>query len=224
MDETAEWPAQLPVPGRGAHRSVEHGACVMEYAALLSGREHTDHPAAVHPLLAALCRRLNDAVGDDVRAETRAAGAGTDRDAHRRGRGTAGPASGAIVEVLRRAPGAPRVLRGRTGAPDGRTSRRTVRTTRLDPGAGGGTAVLDRPVGRRRSTGCRWPAWMLGPSSPRPFMQAGSLCSDRAMVELLEEMVHEVRAAQGLPPVATSGPARTAAPGVIDGIGGAGAD
>jgi hypothetical protein len=35
---------------------------------------------------------------------------------------------------------------------------------------------------------------------------------DREMVELLEEMVHEVRAAQGLAPVATSGPYRPRPP------------
>jgi uncharacterized membrane-anchored protein len=35
---------------------------------------------------------------------------------------------------------------------------------------------------------------------------------DRELVELLEEMVHEVRAAQGLPPVGTSGPGRAGAP------------
>jgi len=69
MDETTGSPGQLPVPGRGSHRSVEHGACVMEYAALLSGDRHTDHPLGVHPFLATLCRQVNDIVGNEARAE-----------------------------------------------------------------------------------------------------------------------------------------------------------
>src|SRR3954453_16477248 len=69
MDESAEWPAQLPVPSRGAHPSAERGACVMEYAALLSGDHHTDHPVGVHPFLATLCRGFNDVLGDEARAE-----------------------------------------------------------------------------------------------------------------------------------------------------------
>lgn len=215
MDETAEWPAQLPVPGRGAHRSVEHGACVMEYAALLSGQEHTDRPETVHPLLAALCRRLNDSVGDDVRAGLVRLAPALIGTAQSRA-GDRGAGTGAIAEVLRR-----HLARHglRVDVP-----RPAAVGDRLDPGAGGGTAVLDRSDPTSAVDAFRWRRRVLEPFLTTTFAQARSLCSDRAMVELLEEMVHEVRAAQGLPPVATSGPARTATPGVIDGIGGAVAD
>ena len=217
MDETAEWPAQLPVPSRGAHPSVERGACVMEYAALLSGDHHTDHPLGVHPFLASLCRRFNDVLGDDARAELvrlvpALLGTGTGE------RRTTGddPGFRAVVEVLGRAlrrrgidtrPSP--VLPGGSDLPEDRRAEDPVPLDRIDPGTGGGTALLDRPAGARS---CAVPSttWVwVHRAESRLFLGRRD---DREMVELLEEMVHEVRAAQGLPPVATSGPYRPGAP------------
>ena len=212
MDETAEWPAQLPVPSRGAHPSVERGACVMEYAALLSGDHHTDHPLGVHPFLASLCRRFNDVLGDDARAELvrlvpALLGTGTGER-----RLTAEDAGfRAVVEVYGRAlrrrgivtrpsPEPP----GGSDLPEDRPEDACPRD-RIDPGTGGGTAVLDRPAEARSHTvpSATW-IWVHRAEN-RLFHERRD---DREMVELLEEMVHEVRAAQGLPPVATSGPYR----------------
>jgi hypothetical protein len=205
VDETTEWPAQMPVPSRGTHLSVDRGACVMEYAALLSGDRHTDHPVRVHPYLAAICRQVNDRVGDEARAELvrlvpallgTGSGRGPGSDAGR----------GAVVEVLRR-----HLLRcGLPAEPPTSPPGRVDPPERIDPGVGGGTAVLDRPV--------ETPALVARASLPAWTSRAlGALLwregrDDRAMVELLEEMVHEVRAAEGLPPVATSGPDRPSAP------------
>jgi hypothetical protein len=205
MDETAEWPAQLPVPGRGSHRSPEHGACVMEYAALLSGDRHTDHPLGVHPLLATLCRQTNDVLGDEARAElVRLVPALL-------GTGTGDPRMSddaglrAVVEVL----GRTLRRRGIVSPPPAPSRRSELTEDRIDPGTGGGTAVLDRPVDSRPGV---VPAatWVWVCRARERLWRARR--DDREMVELLEEMVHEVRAAQGLPPVGTSGPDRPSAP------------
>lgn len=60
-------PRGLPLLGRGAHPDPSRGACLMEATALLAGEAHTDHPASVHPVLAALARVVNDAVSDQTR-------------------------------------------------------------------------------------------------------------------------------------------------------------
>ena len=51
----------------GAHASPDDGMCVMEAAAWIAGEEWTDSPLCVSPVLAAFCRRLNDALGDEGR-------------------------------------------------------------------------------------------------------------------------------------------------------------
>ncbi|NMO91054.1 hypothetical protein [Actinomycetospora sp. TBRC 11914] len=196
MDEIEVWPDGLPVPSRNCHRSVEVGACVMEYAALLGGEAHTDHPRSVHPLLAELSRRANDVVGDEARAAlvllvpaligtAGAADPDADPDA----------ASRAVADVLRRhleGDGAPLAPRPRLPVPD-----------RVDPGVGGGTAVLDRPAAESHG---EQQAWI-----DRAFERSCTTRrNDREVVELLEAMVHEVRAARGLPPVATGGPSSSA--------------
>lgn len=60
-------PVGLPLLGRGAHPAPGRGACLMEATALLAGEPHTDRPATVHPVLAALARVVNDAVSDPAR-------------------------------------------------------------------------------------------------------------------------------------------------------------
>jgi hypothetical protein len=205
MDEAAGWPAQLPVPGRGSHRSVEHGACVMEYAALLSGDRHTDHPLGVHPFLATLCRQFNDVLGDEARAELvrlvpALLGTGTgvrpmSDDAGFR----------AVVEVL----GRNLRRRGIVSPPPAPPRRSELTEDRIDPGTGGGTALLDRPVDARpRVVPAATVVWVHR-AGERLWRGRRDV---REMVELLEELVHEVRAAQGLPPVGTSGPDRPGAP------------
>ena len=205
MDETAEWPAQLPVPGRGSHRSPEHGACVMEYAALLSGDRHTDHPLGVHPFLATLCRQVNDIVGNEARAELvrlvpALLGTGT---GERRLSDDAG--FRAVVEVL----GRNLRRRGIVSPPPAPPRRAELTEDRIDPGTGGGTALLDRPVDARpRVVPAGTCVWVHRATERLWYGHR----DDRELVELLEEMVHEVRAAQGLPPVGTSGPGRAGAP------------
>ena len=195
MNEIEVWPERMPVPSRGNHRRVDEGACVMEYAALLSGQAHTDHPVQVHPYLAGLCRRVNDMVGDEARAEmVRLVPAllGTGSGG---GRGLmAEPGFGAVVEVFRR-----NLLR-RGGPPTSPPSPEpwSVPPDRIDPGSGGGTAVLDRPVEVPVRSTLVW--------VNRAFARLWQARrDDREIVELLEEMVHEVRAAEGLAPVATAG-------------------
>jgi hypothetical protein len=51
---------------RGRHRSSD-GACLMEATAVLTGQPFSDHPAGVHPLIAAVARIINDAVSDPAR-------------------------------------------------------------------------------------------------------------------------------------------------------------
>lgn len=50
----------LPVLDRGAHRSPQHGACLMEYVSVLAGVRFSDHPGCTHPALAQLARMVND--------------------------------------------------------------------------------------------------------------------------------------------------------------------
>jgi hypothetical protein len=50
----------MPVLGRGRHRSPAHGACFLEYTALLAGEPFSDDPACVDGELAAVLRHAND--------------------------------------------------------------------------------------------------------------------------------------------------------------------
>jgi len=61
-------PTGLSALSRGRHRDPTDGACLMEYTAFLAGEPHTDQPASVHPILAAIARVTNDALTDAERA------------------------------------------------------------------------------------------------------------------------------------------------------------
>lgn len=45
---------------RGRHKDPADGACLLEAASVLAGERWTDRPAGVHPVLAAVARRVND--------------------------------------------------------------------------------------------------------------------------------------------------------------------
>src|SRR5437660_7593075 len=49
----------------GAHRSRKDGVCAMEAAAWLAGREHTDSPQCVSPVIASFIRYWNDTLPSD---------------------------------------------------------------------------------------------------------------------------------------------------------------
>src|ERR1041385_3430518 len=51
----------------GAHRSLDDGGCVMEFAAWVAGEPHSDHPRCVSPVLAIFLRDWNDALDDATR-------------------------------------------------------------------------------------------------------------------------------------------------------------
>jgi hypothetical protein len=53
----------------GAHDNINSGGCVMEYVSWLAGEPWSDAPECVHPVLAAVSRRVNDRLGDDERQE-----------------------------------------------------------------------------------------------------------------------------------------------------------
>jgi hypothetical protein len=53
--------------GRGRHADPSDGACLMELASLVAGEPWSDHPACVHPVLAAVARGVNDKIGDEDR-------------------------------------------------------------------------------------------------------------------------------------------------------------
>ncbi|GLZ48164.1 hypothetical protein Acsp06_43490 [Actinomycetospora sp. NBRC 106375] len=61
-------PSGVPLLARGKHRDPADGSCLMEYVSVLSGRRFGDRPRCTHPLLGWLARRVNDQVGDAVRA------------------------------------------------------------------------------------------------------------------------------------------------------------
>ena len=61
-------PAGLPVLSRGAHRHPGLGSCMMEYVSVLAGEPFGDHPSCTHPVLAQLARKVNDRIGDRMRA------------------------------------------------------------------------------------------------------------------------------------------------------------
>ncbi|HEY4018352.1 MAG TPA: hypothetical protein VGM75_06675 [Pseudonocardiaceae bacterium] len=49
-------------PGR--HRDPGEGRCLLELVSVLAGEPWTDHPRCVHPVLASIARRANDACTD----------------------------------------------------------------------------------------------------------------------------------------------------------------
>jgi hypothetical protein len=53
-------PDALPVLSRGRHRSPAHGACFLEYTALLAGEPFSDAPRCVDAELATVLRHAND--------------------------------------------------------------------------------------------------------------------------------------------------------------------
>ena len=53
----------------GGHSSREMGMCVMEAAAFVAGREHTDHPPCVAAPIAAFLRNYNDRIPDEPRQD-----------------------------------------------------------------------------------------------------------------------------------------------------------
>ena len=52
---------------RGRHRDPTQGRCLLELVSVLAGEQWTDHPRCVHPVLASIARRVNDACGDQAR-------------------------------------------------------------------------------------------------------------------------------------------------------------
>jgi hypothetical protein len=54
---------------RGAHDSPDAGMCVMEAAAYVAGRPHSDSPPCVSPVIATFCRSWNDAMSDEDRQQ-----------------------------------------------------------------------------------------------------------------------------------------------------------
>lgn len=54
--------------GRGPHQNREHGMCIMEAAAMLSGEKHTDAPECACSLIRIVCTCLNDFCTDEYRA------------------------------------------------------------------------------------------------------------------------------------------------------------
>lgn len=57
-------PDLMPVLSQGKHRNARKGACFMELASFLAGERWSDHPDCTHPVLARLCREVNDHVDD----------------------------------------------------------------------------------------------------------------------------------------------------------------
>ncbi len=51
----------------GSHTTREEGMCVMELAAFLAGRKHSDSPPCVSPAIATFMRTWNDQLGDEDR-------------------------------------------------------------------------------------------------------------------------------------------------------------
>ena len=62
--------ARRPRPSlsRGRHADPDDGTCAMELASDLAGEPWSDHPACVHPVLAAIARAVNDGTGEAGRA------------------------------------------------------------------------------------------------------------------------------------------------------------
>jgi hypothetical protein len=57
---------ELPLRA-GAHPTRDDGMCAMEMVAFVAGEPHTDEPSCACPVIAALVRACNDAMGDAAR-------------------------------------------------------------------------------------------------------------------------------------------------------------
>jgi hypothetical protein len=55
------------VLARGAHKSPEHGMCVMEAAAYFAGEPHSDRPKCVSQVIGAFLRSWNDSLDKETR-------------------------------------------------------------------------------------------------------------------------------------------------------------
>jgi hypothetical protein len=60
-------PVQVQL-GRGRHATPGGRGCLMELASVLAGETWSDHPATVHPVVAAVARVVNDWVSEQDRA------------------------------------------------------------------------------------------------------------------------------------------------------------
>jgi hypothetical protein len=54
---------------RGRHRGPADGQCLLELVSVLAGEPWSDHPRCVHPVLAAVARRVNDECTDSRRPQ-----------------------------------------------------------------------------------------------------------------------------------------------------------
>jgi hypothetical protein len=54
---------------RGAHKSPDDGACIVELASLLSGERFSDRPSSVCPALRSFLHGYNDALADRLRQD-----------------------------------------------------------------------------------------------------------------------------------------------------------
>ena len=54
---------------RGAHRSPDEGACVMELVSMLAGEPFSDRPETACPVIGAVLRAFNDLADDERRQE-----------------------------------------------------------------------------------------------------------------------------------------------------------
>src|SRR6266545_1161132 len=52
---------------KGAHETRDSGVCLLEAVAWFAGREHSDHPPCVSPVLGTFGRSWNDALDDSTR-------------------------------------------------------------------------------------------------------------------------------------------------------------
>src|SRR6266511_4273928 len=52
---------------KGAHETRDSGVCLLEAVAWFAGREHSDHPPCVSPVLGTFGRAWNDALDDTTR-------------------------------------------------------------------------------------------------------------------------------------------------------------
>jgi hypothetical protein len=54
---------------KGSHTDRRKGVCLMELAAWVAGKPHTDRPPCVSPVIGAFGRRYNDAIADEPRQD-----------------------------------------------------------------------------------------------------------------------------------------------------------
>jgi len=71
MSATTTLDLDALVLAKGAHDTRSEGVCLMEAVAWFAGRDHTDHPICVSPVLGAYGRALNDRLPDDERQQLR---------------------------------------------------------------------------------------------------------------------------------------------------------